>query len=255
MHPLPRRRDTVLRLLPVMFVPVLALGLTVGSYTYQGQLRPSDAEHTARGEPRLTAAPDPAPILDEARASLRAAGSVRLTGQLLDSEAPVALDVRLTTGGAAGTLIREGTAVELLRLGDQLWLRGDAFWLDIAGPAAAEQAGGRWIKVSPDDLRASTGELDMLAGLDALTDELLRPSSPVSLNGTGRVREVPTLVLGLADGGLLDVSAGDVPLPLRLRTSGPGGEPQQLDFTGFGDPVDLTAPADAVAGTSLPGLG
>jgi hypothetical protein len=194
-----------------------------------------DTERTLpEATPPAVSSLTPQQIVTEAQRSLSSATSVHITGQYRENNAPVGLDMRIAAGDrAVGTVTTNGSRVELRRIGDRLYVRGDDKFLAALGPAALSTAKGKWL-VAPvaqadrglanlTDLTRFAGTLD--PGKGSLVKEPVR-----SLAGQ------QTVPVRSSTGARLYVAEAATPFPLRVERTG--------DVNGFVDYGDYNAPVD-----------
>ncbi|MBB4662035.1 hypothetical protein [Conexibacter arvalis] len=186
-------------------------------------------------------------ILDAARGAARAADSVRVDGDLGE----VAMELRLLRGrGATGRMSREGIDFELVVVDGAIHLRGgEEFFAQVVDRTSAARLGGRWLRVPADDPRFE------LVGQLAEMERLLRAATHPG-DGPLRVGAVETVdgreAVGVSgSNATLFVATTGEPLPLKLV--GSAARPGEVAFSDWNEPVELTAPADAVDLAELPG--
>jgi hypothetical protein len=188
----------------------------------------------------------PQQIVTEAQRALAQAKSVHITGQYRENNKPVTLDMRIASGTdasgdrATGTVTSDGSTVQVRRVGDKLYVKGDDKFLAALGEKA-KATKGKWL-VGP------IAQADR--GLANLTD-LQRFATGIS-PGTGKLQKegVRSLagqqavsVLNPTGARLRDADTG-TPYPLRLERIGPA-----VGFFDYGDydqPVDVKAPSPTV---------
>lgn len=178
-------------------------------------------------------------ILGAGTAAARRARSVHVAGAVDD----VGIDLALVRDeGAAGEIAQGEHRFQLVAVDGRLYIRGnEAFYRQMGGDAAVRLLGGRWLTASTrsDEL----GELAELVDKDALLDEALTPGSAIEKDGEDTVDGRRALVLRNASGARLLIAATGEPYPLRMVDGRGEGE---LVFDRWGEPVELTAPQDAV---------
>ena len=65
-------------------------------------------------------------IVTEAQRALASASSVRIRGEYTENGKPIAVDMRLAAGDkATGVVTTDGVKVEVRRIGDQLYVKGE----------------------------------------------------------------------------------------------------------------------------------
>ena len=127
---------------------VLLLGCSaVDSVTGDGGGSPTPAPNGVVDKP-------PAEILTAAQDALRDAGSVHLKGNGTENGQVYAIDMRIKgTRGARGTVTVRHNPVEILRVGQDAYVKGGAdFWFDLTGDrAATELLKGKYLKAKRGD--------------------------------------------------------------------------------------------------------
>ncbi|MFH8473009.1 hypothetical protein [Streptomyces sp. NPDC018000] len=228
-----RRRRTALAV-------VLCVGLTT-ALTSCGE----DPDKGTNGVGKL----DATEIEKKAQAAADSADAVRLAGTLVSKGGTYKLNMQLRENGGAGSVVSKDSTFELLRIGDELYLKADAgFWShdeksgtgSDAGGAAADKLQNKYVKVPEGDptykqMRGFTDKELLLDGLLTLHG---------TLNKGDRKKVGPTRTVqitgGNGEGGTLDVSLEGTPYPLRFARGGGGGTVMLSDW---GKDFELEAPA------------
>jgi hypothetical protein len=183
-------------------------------------------------------------IQSKTRAAAGSADALRLSGNVVTSGRTYKLDMRLNSEGGSGSVTAEGTTFQLLRIGEELYLKADAgFWTQADGKgesdAAADKLDGKYVKVPSGDpaYKKFSGFTDK----DVLLDGLLTLHG--SLDTDGHHEQAGTRTIRITgdkgDGGTLDVSLEGQPYPLRLARAGGAGT---LTFSAWGRNFPLTEP-------------
>ncbi|WP_171170806.1 hypothetical protein [Streptomyces sp. I05A-00742] len=239
-------------------VGALCVGLSTALTACGGK---EDPDAGTNGVGRLRAAA----IQDKARDAARGADAVHLSGSVVSQGRTYRIDVRLKKDGGTGRVTSDQVSFELLRVGDDLFVKADAaFWSrggaggrpggpnPVPAPAAgkkgkgdlataAQKLNGKYVKVPSGDpsyqqLRGFTDKNVLLDGLLGLHGTLIRGDH-------GTVGGTPSIRLNAGDekgsGGTLDVSLMGTPYPLRVQRAGGAG---QLDFAEWGKPFALRVP-------------
>ncbi|TVL94501.1 hypothetical protein CD790_02975 [Streptomyces sp. SAJ15] len=170
-------------------------------------------------------------IESKARKAAGGAGSVHLSGTLVSKGRTFTLDMRLKGNGGTGQVSSQGGTFELLRVGQDLYLKADAgFWThqeagkpSEADGAAARKLDGKYVKVPVGD--PSYKQLSGFTDKGLLLDGLLGLHGEITVGNRGSVGGVRTIRIsgGAGSGGSLDVSLEGDPYPLRLRRAGGAG--------------------------------
>jgi len=189
-------------------------------------------------------------VAEAAAAALEEAGSVDIAGTLTTQGQQGEVDLHLQGEDATGTLTVDGTQIQLLNVGGQVYLQAPGeFWGSFGLPAAATaQFEGRWVVVPAD---AGSGfEEFSLAGF---VDELRNPDGVVKEEVTEDEVDGMDVVVVVEqeDGSRLTVADADPTYPVEL--SNDGDSAGSVRFSGFGETEEITAPTDALDLTALLG--
>ncbi|MFF2013018.1 hypothetical protein ACFVWY_28650 [Streptomyces sp. NPDC058195] len=204
-----------------------------------------DPDEGTNGVGKLTA-PE---IEKKAQRAADAAGTVRLAGTLVGKGGTYKLDMRLKAEGGTGSVVSKDSRFELLRIGDELYLKADAgFWSheeesggdSEASGAAADKLQNKYVKVPRNDptykqLRGFTEKKTLLDGLLSLHGTLNKGDRDT----VGATRTVQ-ITGGEGEGGTLDVSLEGKAYPLRFARGGGAGT---VTFADWGKDFPLEAPA------------
>ncbi|MEE4494371.1 hypothetical protein [Streptomyces sp. BE230] len=230
------------------FALVLCAGLTAALTACAGE----DPDKGTNGVGRLTG-PE---IEKKAQTAADSADAVRLAGTLVSKGGTYKIDMQLKNKGGAGSVTSKNSTFELLRIGDELYLKADAgFWnhddakkadegdeggASDAGGAAADKLDDKYVKVPQDDptykqLRGFTDKKVLLDGLLTLHGEVGKGDR----DKVGGVRTIRILG-GKGEGGALDVSLEGTPYPLSFARGGGGGV---ITLADWGKDFALAAPA------------
>ncbi|MGW1975931.1 hypothetical protein [Streptomyces sp. NPDC001889] len=223
-----RARRTVLSV-------VLAAGLALTATACAEEKKP-DPDKGTNGVGKLPAEE----IENRARAAAEASDAVRLSGTLVGKGGTFKLNMRLKEDGGTGSVTSTENTFELLRVGDELFLKADAgFWTHEDGKGApggtaapspsradaeaAGKLGDKYVKVPQGD--PAYKEFRGFTEMDVLLDGLLGMGGELSKGERTRVGGVQTIKVQAADGagGVLDVSLEGEPYPLRFARAGGKG--------------------------------
>ncbi|MCS0605929.1 hypothetical protein NX794_32695 [Streptomyces sp. LP11] len=182
-----------------------------------------------------------AKIQAKSRAAADAASAVRLSGTVAAGGRTYRLDMRLKADGGTGSVTSGGSTFQLLRIGEQLYLKADAgFWNHADGDGATDKLDGKYVKVPQGDpaykkFSGFTDKAVLLEGLLTLHGKLATDGRHEQ-SGTRTVR-----VTGdQGSGGTLDVSLEGTPYPLSLTRAGNAGT---LRFSDWGRNFTVREPA------------
>ncbi|MEV5435506.1 hypothetical protein AB0K80_05660 [Streptomyces sp. NPDC052682] len=236
MTPIPQGRNRRAALVGAMCaLAVAGTGLLAGCA--------EDPDEGTNGVGRLPAEQ----IQTKTRTAARSASAVRLHGSVVSSGRTYTLDMRLKPGGATGSVTAKGATFQLLRIGEQLYLKADAaFWSHGDGQdgegdaAAAGKLDGKYVKVPQGD--PSYQKFSGFTDKDVLLDGLLTLHGKLETDGHHEQAGVRTIRItgDQGSGGTLDVSLEGKPYPLRLVRGGGAGT---LRFSAWGQDFPLAEPA------------
>ncbi|ADB51771.1 hypothetical protein [Conexibacter woesei] len=179
-------------------------------------------------------------VLAASLAAAKSASAMHVAGE----SDGTTIDLSLVKGeGASGSIAQGTNRFELLTVGDEIYLRGsDEFYRSLGGEAVVRLLAGKWLKVSAGDRQF--GSFAAFTDMDKLLTEALRPEGTIE---KGEVETVDgTEVVPLTNGreGTLYVAATGDPFPVKIT---PGGARRgEIVFDGWNEPVELTAPTDAI---------
>ena len=203
-----------------------------------------DPDEGTNGVGKLPAAQ----IQARTRTAAESADTVRLAGNVVAGGRTYKLDMRLKGDGASGAVTAEGATFQLLRVGEELFLKADAgFWIGAGGKgdgsgadtAAGDKLGGKYVKVPQGD--PSYKKFSGFTDMDVLLDGLLTLHGTLATDGRHEQAGLRTVRITGDDGsgGTLDVSLEGRPYPLRLVRAGGAGT---LTFTAWGKDFTLAEP-------------
>jgi hypothetical protein len=192
----------------------------------------------------------PEKIESRALKAVAGANAVRMSGSVVTRGRTYKLDMRLKEGkegGGIGQLSTQGKTFEMLRVGDELYLKADAdFWASQEGgepsksdAEAASKLDDKYVKVPSGD--PAYKQLSGFTDMDLMLDGLLDLQGKVGTGDRGSVGGFRTIRItgGDGDGGALDVSLDGTPYPLRLQRAGDAGT---LEFADWNKDFTLKAP-------------
>jgi hypothetical protein len=220
---------------------VLCAGLTTALTACGGE----DPDKGTNGVGKLAATE----IEKKAQTAADSADAVHLAGTLVSKGGTYKLNMQLKEDGGIGSVASKDSTFELLRIGDELYLKAGAeFWNhdeesgaeSDAGGAAADKLQNKYVKVPEDD--PTYKQLRGFTDKELLLDGLLTLHGPVNKGGRKKVGPTRTIQImgGKGEGGTLDVSLKGPPYPLRFARGGGGGT---VTLSDWGKDFELEAPA------------
>jgi hypothetical protein len=160
-----------------------------------------------------------------------------------------ALDVRIGADAAHATLTQEGQTIEVLRVGSNHYMKGDAaFWNAQGGATAAARLADRWVKIGKTLAAQYESFLTIATFFSDLTS-----GDPVTKGAQADVGGTKTItVTDTKDQSVLYVSMVDKPLPLKATS--PATDGGSVTFSEWNVPVtDLVAPTQVIDITAQTG--
>jgi hypothetical protein len=192
-------------------------------------------------------------IVSESKAAADAASSVHVSGSLKSGGASVKLNLNLAAGkGAQGEISQNGASFKLILVGNTAYISGSpAFYRSLGGSAAAQLFKGKWLKAS-----ATSGEFasfKQLGDMRQLIDSTLTSHGALVKGATTTVGGQQAIAItDSAKDGTLYVAATGKPYPLQISKG--GSESGKIAFSGWNQPVTITAPSNAVDLSELKAL-
>lgn len=227
----------------------LALGAALATITA--------CSSTATGTATPTVATDtmPAPnqVLDVVKQAALAASAVHIKGTVTDSGSTFAVDMQLDkTGDAQGSIVEGGTTIPLVVANKVYYIQFTKTLMSSNGIDPSGTAGtlllNKWVS-STSKMLAGT---DMVTGMKPMADYttfmngvLDQPKGgTLKTAGNGTVNGTAVAFYTDADGGKIAVATGSPHYMMQVeapKSSGAG----ELDFTGWNQPVKISAPPAA----------
>jgi hypothetical protein len=178
-------------------------------------------------------------ILSESLKAAESAKSVHLAGSVTSSGTKVGLNLQVLRGtGAKGTISQGALSLDLIRVGGDLYIKGNSGFFEHFGGAEAEKLfHGKWLKapVAGSELESLGDLTDMHALLASLTKEhgTLAKGSTSTIEGTKVIS-----VRDTQKGGTLYVATTGKPYPIQLAKAGGG----KVTFDRWDEALSISAP-------------
>jgi hypothetical protein len=193
------------------------------------------------------ASKSPSDILAAAKAAAVSATSVHVSAKNSQGPLSLTLNLDLASNGGRGQISLLGATYEVIRIGNTLYAKGNpAFYKRLSAITGLHLPQGVWLKAP-----ANGGRLAQLASFTDLSSELnllLRSTGPIIKGATTTVNGQKAIELKetakLFSGSLYIATTGK-PYPIELLKH--GRESGQTTFSGWNQPVSLTAPPNATA--------
>lgn len=233
------------RRLSVLVAPAVTLGVALAAVTACS----TAGTPTAAGQ-TTAAMPAPGQILSTTKQAATGASAVHIKGAFTDSGDHVALDIQLnkSDGSAQGTITEGGTTVPLILTNKVYYIEFTPALMSASGidptSAAGKLLDNKWV---PSNSKVLSGT-DMVSGLSPLTDyNSFIPTLFGQLDGTPKqsgtdnVNGSAVAVYTFSDGTKADIASSTPHYLMRLVEPASEGK-GQLDFTGWNQPVAVSAP-------------
>ncbi|MFD4629598.1 hypothetical protein ACFVYR_06230 [Streptomyces sp. NPDC058284] len=214
----------------------MCAGLVAASTSLTGCGGGEDPDAGTNGVGKLSAPK----IQGKAGKAAEAASAVRLSGTVVSKNHTYTLDMRLKGEGGTGSVTSKGQTFQLLRIGEELYLKADSeFWThdgatDGKSPngdeAAAAKLNGKYVKVPQGD--PAYQQLSGFTDKDELLDGMLVLHGTLTKGDRGRTGSQRTIEItgDQGAGGTLSVSLEGKPYPLRLERGGHAGTLKLTDW-------------------------
>jgi hypothetical protein len=183
-----------------------------------------------------------AQVQQDAAAAIRAAKSVHVTGTTIADGTPAQVDLRIQDGSSTGTITLRGAELEIIRVGDDAYVKGNEEALEGLGlpPEMLRPSANRWLKLNPQEVSKLEGfSLDSFA-LRLTTNE--SPLEPVVEQMELDGRRV--VLISKQDGSRLYIANTGPAYPLRGESQ--GADAGRIDFSEYDVDFRIAAPSNYV---------
>jgi hypothetical protein len=150
-------------------------------------------------------------------------------------------DLRLTGDATTGTIVRDGHEHEIVKVGQDTYIRGDAeYWKSVNEAEAADLLSGSWVRLS--SLESEQYRYFTLEGLAlAITQYTESLGDPVT---QAKLGDTAVVTAAAGDGSTLWAANTGSAYPLRLQMS--GSDTGVLEFSEYDAELVVTPPTDAI---------
>jgi hypothetical protein len=187
----------------------------------------------------------PTEIAAAAKVAATGASTVHVSGSIVSSNSPIALDMELVAGkGGRGQISENGLSFDVIQVAGTTYISGSpAFYSHFGGSAAAALLQGKWLKAPARSGSFST--LGSLTNLSQLLGTVLAEPGTLTKGTTSTVDGQPVLAItDVSHGRTLYVATTGKPYPIEITKSGSTGG--KISFTDWNASVVLAAPKDAI---------
>lgn len=189
-------------------------------------------------------------ILNRAVNAAKNAKTTHVKGRLTQQGQSFTIDMRLADRGATGTVTVQGKTIDLLRIGQNVYLKADREFYTNASPAAKKLLANKWLEVRTGG--SGSGQLATFTKPDQFFTKILESNNTITKGKRTTVRGIPAieLVNSGARGALLVALEGQ-PYPLQIRSGRGSASQGALNFLDYNQPITLkTPPPDQVVSRS-----
>lgn len=232
-----------------LLVPVLGAVLAVVT-ACSGQSTPAPGPtSSARPAPRAANIPGALPgnqVESTVKSAFSGATAVHIKGTLTNSTGTLSLDLQLNKNNtAAGTIGEGGASIPLVAVNGKYYVQFTPQVISQSGNSAATQLGSalndKWVSSDSSLASAMVAGLKPLLSFDSFVSSMFGQASEVpTLTGTDVVNNTPVYTYESADGSVVYV--GKASPHYLARMSAPASGSGSIDFTGWNQPVAVTAP-------------
>jgi hypothetical protein len=183
----------------------------------------------------------PQQIIAASRAAAEGAATVHVLGTIAGAGGPLSLDLQLVGGkGGQGRIAQGGLDLRLVRVGEFVYVKGNATFYRRLGDGVKRALADNWLKART---RGGLKPFATLTNLSYLVDMTLTSHGTLARNGTRTVDGQRALAIDdPSTGATIYVSADGNHYPVEVRERGGG----KVVFDRWNQPVNLAAPTDAV---------
>jgi hypothetical protein len=182
-------------------------------------------------------------ILAASKAAATSASSVDVIDKITQGPLSFTSHLELASNGGRARVSFLARSFEAIRLGEVLYVRGNAAFERQLSGIPPKRSPGTWLKGSAD-----SGELAQFAIYTSLRRELnlllstVRPTKGHTTTVSGQ-KAIELKEIGKLYAGTLWIATTGKPYPIKLLKH--GRESGQITFSGWNEPITLSAPANA----------
>lgn len=197
---------------------------------------------TATPAETLTAERAPAEI----KAAYQGASAVHVKGSLTEESTAIALDLQLNKDSASGSISQDAATIPVRWVDNVYYFQFNDSVIKLIGQsptsAVGKQLRDKWIPSTSALAKGMSDAFKDLLSYDTFLSSTLGKLAGASFTAGGQttINGVAALEFKEADGSLADVAAATPHYLLRMVTPAPSKG--TLDFTGWNQPVPVTAP-------------
>ncbi|UGQ09490.1 hypothetical protein LO772_21395 [Yinghuangia sp. ASG 101] len=240
------RRRTGITVTAAVVAALLAAGCSVGKPAHRSFSDPGDEPSVGLPLGNQVGSLDPAAILQRAQAATAASAFVHIKGQITESGTsdPFTVDMRFTSTGSDGTLVRDGVTARVTRVQNQVWFQGDPrFWGEVGSSTEEEFVNrNKFIQIPVDDKKYA-GMVENTY-IERLVAKLLGEPGTLQKGETREVngRKAIALTVGGGGGGTIWVATEGAPYLMRFEAAPGGRTTGEVDFLGYNERTVIAAP-------------
>ncbi len=232
-------------------VPVLGAALAVvtacsGQSTQTPAAGPSSSSRPAPKAVTIAGALPGNQVESAVKSAFSGATAVHIKGTLTNSTGTLSLDLQLNKDNtASGTISEGGAQIPLIAVNGKYYVQFTPQMISQSTNAAVGQLGSalnnKWVSSDSSLASAMVTGLKPLLSFDSFVSSMFGQASEVpTLTGTDVVNNLPVYTYESADGSVVYV--GKAGPHYLARMTAPASGSGSIDFTGWNQPVPVTAP-------------
>ena len=179
-------------------------------------------------------------VAQDAVNALRHASSAHMIGSANIGSAPVSFDLTFKGNDTSGRVSTNGTTFEVIKLGDQAYVKGSkATYTSLTNAKIAEIIGDRWLHLSGDKASSYTS-----ITLGSITSSLNSTTWAKTVHQAKLDGKKVVVITNTKDGSQVYVANTGKPYPLKGqgKTTADGS----WAFSDYDKPVTIAPPADSI---------
>lgn len=236
------------RVLPVVLLVGLGLAACSGSPSTSAT-PPAASGSSAVVAPKAVGVPG-APAANQVvtlvKAAFQGASAVHIKGTLVNGSGSLTLDLQLNKDDtASGTISEGGPTIPLVAVHGKYYVQFTQALISESSDPTVQQLGpslaNKWVSSDASFASGMVSGVQPLLTYDSFVTAMFAQDSEVpTLTGTDVVNNTPALTYESQDGSIVTIARADPHYLLRMTSPAAGSG--QLDFTGWNQPVPVSAP-------------
>lgn len=191
------------------------------------------------------AAESPQQVLQAAQQAVKGVSSYEMKGSGDFGNGVSAVDFQIHDGDVGGSLTMSGSVMQMMTLGDDLYVNAPASFYEAEGAGdAASIVAGKWLEIPASSALSGVSAITSLSYLTDLS-KALKPQGEVVADGTGIVGGQSVVIIkDSANGDTMAVAASGTAYPVQLRKATP--PTWTLDLSNWNSVPAFTPPPNPI---------